>query len=312
MKNLILPFRDDYKKLHCMNEQFYNFGKFFPFKIYCNKGRFLPFICPFESNVEFFELINQDGYVVQQINLEDISHYVVASLGRRYFVYSGGTVNCLDLDDCEPYCIKIGRFYSEFFWVADTEGMTKIEFSNEKSIPNVPYARGFKQWFWTEHKIASPEQNVFQVQTKDELDNVTVTYSKITDTYNFQWYNAPDFVKEFLKSSEVLDKVIISRENLFIECLPKQAKLKESRVEGYTSLFDIEFSIISKDFVEVGCEDFEFIYDESYGTVKPRVNEDCPPSLGIDIVIDVCNEEEAIINIPKKPTTFHAEVVYNQ
>jgi hypothetical protein len=312
MRYLVLPFYDNFSKLHINDEELYNLYPFTPFRIYTRSDRLIPFIAPLSSLFTSIIIRTINGVIAQTITKEDIAHKVIKNGSKKFIVYDGGLINCLALDECEPYFIQVGNWYSELFWVSDNENLTKIELANKKSIGSVPYELGFKQWFWTDHRLVEPEQDTFQIQTKDEQNNINVRYSKITDTFSFEWYNVPYFIKEVLKSSEIIDTVSITQKDRTIKATAKQSKLKEKRVDGYATLFNLEYSITSDANTEDSyCSDSTFVLDSSYNEVIPTENLNCPPFEGIEEIAVNCLEDGIFGINTDCDYDFFAEVIYD-
>lgn len=307
MRYAILPFYDDFSKLHINNDEVYNFYPYTPFRIYSRSTTLLPFILE-GTSISYVKIRDIDGNIHAELSQSDISYSVIRKGLKSYIMYNGGIINCLDLEDCKPYFLEINGKYSELFWVNDSQDLTKIELGNTNSIGDIPYNLGFKQWFWTDHFLPEPEQDIFQIQSKDEQNNVIVKYSKITDLYNLEFYDVPFFVKEVIKTFEVLDDVKLTTASKEVVSLQKQCEVKEKRVEGFKTLFSVEVLIKSDSVIEDSfCSDNVFTIQSS-NTV---VDKDCPDIAGIDNIISVCEDDGFGDIVNNCETDFFAEVTYS-
>lgn len=300
MRNLVLPFREGTQKQHIYDKELYNFFPYLKFPIFTRSNVLLPFTFKLLYNFNEIYVKDIDGQLVTTIDKSDIQHKIFVKNNEQYLVYSGGKINCLDLDECTFYYLEIEGYESEYFCVSNSDTLTKITFGNSKSLEDVPYGTGFQQWFWVQHGLVYPDQETFQIQRKDQYNNIEVQFSKITDQYNFEFYGVPYFLKEVFKSTEVLDTVIIESEGRVVKCLPQQAKLKEKRITGFRTIFDLEFSVLEEGTeVTNNCQDEIFTVLGGYEEVIPS-DKDCisnNPILGADIDCTPSEYEGLVVTV---------------
>ena len=313
---LVLPFFNDIKKTSLHLSHGYNTSLQSRFKLYSKFDRLLPFVCevgPFCT----FQVVVRDynGEVCGSISERQIKHKIIERGVKRYLVYEGERIGCLELGECKlPYSIQIGNFYSEWFWVADnTENLLKIEIGNSTDFKQIPYSIGFKQFFYIESTIGTPEVDSFSVTSRDARGNVQTTYQKLTETYNFYCLNVPPHVKNVINSMEVLDNVSIKGMGEILISEEKQTKVKSKRNEAGFEFYDVEFAVINKDFEEVGvCEISTFTRTDCFVEVAEEL--ECFSINAIEETgIDCTPEIEPVITPPivtEGTIIFFATVTY--
>lgn len=255
---LVLPFFDDVAKTSLFQRQGYNTSLSTRFKVYSKFDRLLPFVCEVGPDCTFQVVVRDlNGEVCGSISEKQLKHKIYEKGGKNYIVYGGERIGCLELGDCQlPYNIQIGKFYSEWFWVADsTDKLIKIELGNSTDFKQIPYSIGFKQFFYIESTIGTPEVDSFSVTSRDARGNTQTTYQRLIETYNFYCINVPPHVKNVINSMEVLDSVSINSSGERLVSEEKQTKVKSKRNEGGFEFYDVEFSVTNKEFEEVDvCE----------------------------------------------------------
>jgi hypothetical protein len=261
-KYQILPFYASIKETSLFQNQALNNSLRSNFKVFTEFNRLIPFVCQIENDCNF-EIIVRDynGQLVGQITKQQIAHRVFTSQGKSYLVYFGDLIGCLELGECKlPYCLQIGNLHSEWFWVSDSIGsLLRFEIGNSSDFSFIPYSLGFKQVFYIESNLGTPEVDSFSVSNRDSKGVVSTTYQKLTETYNIIINNAPAYIKQAFQSFEVLDYLKLSYKGLEVICQEKQAKVTSKRNELGFSFFDIQLSIPSSDFEEIGvCSEVKF------------------------------------------------------
>lgn len=321
---LVLPFFNEIKKTSLHLSQGYNTSLQSRFKIFTEFDRLLPFVCEVSALVDVcsFQIIIRDfnGEICGNIFQNQIKHKVYLKNGKRYIVYNGERIGCLELGECKlPYSMQIGNFHSEWFWVADnTEKLLKIELGNSTDFKQIPYSIGFKQHFYIESTIGTPDVDSFSVTSRDARGNVQTTYQRLIETYNFYCMNVPSHVKNVINSMEVLDSVRINGSGEMLVSEEKQTKVKSKRNEAGFEFYDVEFSVVNREIEEVGiCDVPRFVVTPCIVEVAEEL--ECFPINAIEVVEFDCaveNEIEKIeIDCDKDCTTeeeiiFYATVTY--
>jgi hypothetical protein len=321
---LVIPFFDDVKKTSLYSKQGYNTSLSSKFKIYTEFDRLLPFVCEINSLMVScdFEVIVRDwnGEVCGRISQSQIKHKIYTKNGKRFIVYGGENIPCLVLGDCKlPYSIQIGNFHSEWFWVTnETSSLLKIELGNETDFNQIPYSLGFKQHFFIESTIGTPDVDSFSITSRDARGNTQTTYQRLVETYNFYLLNVPPHVKNVISSMEVLDSIIIEQSGQTLFSEEKQAKVKSKRNELGFDFYDVEFSVVNKEIEEIGvCEVSKFVGTNCDTEIASELN--CVPINAISEIDVNCNIdnliEDVIINCDsdckEETVLFFATVTYS-
>jgi len=295
MKYLASPFYDNVRKLHIYEKELNNLFPFMPFKMYTRSDRLLPFMLPYLGTCDFTINIRdaKTHSVFQSISSDMLPYTIVKKGTKRYIMYKGDKINCLSLDECAAFYIQFDVYCLEVFFASDDSRLTKFEFGNEYNVGDIPYQLGFKQWFWADFKINPPEQISTQVVTTDEKGNTTVSYSKLTDQYNFTFSSVPFFIKELFCSAEVLTYLSITQGEKSINCIERRATCRATKRGVYNTLFDVNFSILADDFIESGyCVDDEIEVDiETCGNTQAVIAKDCPDELEVTVA---CADENLV------------------
>ena len=296
---LVLPFFNDIKKTSLYLSQGYNTSLQSRFKIFTEFDRLLPFVCEVGNDCNFQIIIRDyNGELCGNIFQNQLVHKLYTKNGKRYVVYNGDKIGCLELGECKlPYSMQIGNFHSEWFWVADsTEKLLKIEIGNSTDFKQIPYSIGFKQHFFIESTIGTPEVDSFSVTSRDSRGNTQTTYQRLTETYNFYCLNVPPHVKNVINSMEVLDSVKINKEGETLVSEEKQTKVKSKRNEAGFEFYDVEFSVVNKEIEEIGiCEVPRFTVTNCVVQVAEEL--ECFPINAIEVVEFDCAVENEIDNI---------------
>lgn len=290
-KYQILPFYGDIKETSLFQSQALNSSLRSNFKVYTEFDRLIPFICEIGSDYNFEILVKDfDGSILGQIKKNQIIHKVFTSGGKSYLVYFGDRIGCLELGECKtPYMVQIGSFYSEWFWVANnTDSLLKIEIGNSTDFSFIPYSLGFKQKFWIESTLGTAEVDSFSVSSRDSKGRTTTTYQKLTETYNLYLNNVPAYLKQVFQSFEVLDSVTLTYKNNQVTCEEKQAKITSKRNELGFTFYDIQVSILSDSYEEIGvCEQSKFTVTNYEVSIPSET--DCVSFNSIETVEVDCN-----------------------
>ena len=318
---LVLPFFDDIKKTSLFARQGYNSSLKSRFKVYSKFDCLLPFVCEVGNDCNFQIIIRDfNGEICGNIFQSQIKHKIYSKGLKKYLVYNGDRIGCLELGECRlPYSMQIGNFYSEWFWVADdTDNLLKVEIGNSIDFNQIPYSIGFKQWFYLESTIGTPEVDSFSVTNRDTRGRTQTTYQRLVETYNFYLLGVPSHVKNVVTSMEVLDNVTFKRAGQILVAEEKQAKVKSKRNELGFEFYDVELSVVNKEFEEVGvCGTSLFVVTPCFVdagnelecfpmTAIKSVGIDCSTESIIEQIIIDCNNTECT----KEDIIFYATVTY--
>jgi hypothetical protein len=316
---LLLKFHKDLNLTSLKLRQSNNVSLKNQFKIFTTFDRFLPFVCEVQNDCSFtVKVLDYYGESLIVLSKDQIPHKIYKVQNKQYLVYFGEKIPCLEMGECSiPYSLKINDFYSEFFWVTDRpDQMVKFEIGNSVDFSYIPYSKGFKQIFYLDTSIESPDISTFTVSSKDGRGVVTTTYQKLTETFEFYWFNCPAHFKNFISSFETLDFVKISNFDSEVLSEPRQCKVKSKRNEIGFNYYDLEFSLPNSEYQEIGvCDDSKFENTSCFVSVP---DDNCEIQSIKNIEID-CNIESDVSEVLVKCETdiieeepfFYATIIYN-
>jgi hypothetical protein len=312
----VLPFYDSLKETSLYDLAFYNYAPKVNFRVYCPYNELLPFKAPITELYCGFILLVKDynNNKIAEISSEKIKHRIVKKGNQRFVIFEGGIVDCLDLGSCKlPYYIQIGQSFSEWFWVSDTSKMTKFELGNEQDLLTIPYSLGFKQYFWLDTKIGTSEIETFKSSSRDERGDVKTKFTKISETFNFYFFDVPAYMKQVFQSFESISNVKINGYKHEITSLKKQTVVKAKRADDNFQIYEVELSIPSDVENILGyCEEPNYLIDsDCTGVLIPQGGVCFEPNV-IQNVEDNCVIEQIV---PQPICTeniidFFAEVTY--
>lgn len=313
---LLLPFFQEINQTSFFKRQALNSFSDRTFRFYTSYNKLLPFICPISNDCTFSIIVkDSSGKLITTIKSTQIKHKVFKKGNQNYLVYFGETIPCLEIGECkEAYCLEIGGFFSEWFWVSDNlDSLTKFEVGNSTDFSQIPYSLGFKQIFYLDLNVGTPEVDTFTVSSRDNRGNVTTTYQKLTETFNIFILESPAFFKQFLSSLEVLDYLKITSKTYSFISEERQSKVKSKRNEMGFDFFDLELSVLSNEIQEIGvCSDNQFDITTCFVDVPTQ---DCEIQTIEKIEVD-CNVESDILDVDidclpnTVPVIFYATVKY--
>ncbi len=314
---LVLPFYDSIRKTSLYDRAFYNSAPNVNFRVFCPYNELLPFVAPLVGSSCDFTLYVKDFYneTVAQISSKQMKHKVVKKGSEKFILFSGGVVNCLDLGSCKlPYYIQIGEYFSEWFWVGDTQDMVKFELTNSQDFLTVPYSLEFKQYFWLNTTLGTSEIDTFKVSTRDERGNTRTKFTKMTENFNFYFFGVPAHMKQVFSSFEALEGVkIISKEQTVVS-LEKQAVVKPKRADSNFSVYELELTVPSDTVNELSyCETPLYSYDVAcVGTITPLLGEcaEIGAISGVEVDCETENELDGVDVCCFDEIDFFATVTY--
>ena len=275
MEFLVLPFFKDPKSSYLYSR---NFGVNNCFRIYTKFGELLPFICPVKRTDFRIEIIDYYGETVRSYPINSYLHKIIKYTGVNYLLFSGGPVQCLDLEPCDiPYRLKIDDYYSEYFWVG-LEGMTKFSLSNHTSIEGIPYGLGFKQWFYLQLPITDFSAEVYQNIVKDEAGGSQVKYTKIYKKYELFLFNVPAWINNIFEALNALSEVkIVTQSEQVLELQQAETDVKSNRHENKFGVYDlvVNFTVSGPD--SGACTETEFTVITDFTEVTNVTVDECLP-----------------------------------
>lgn len=312
-----MPFYDSIRKTSLYDRAFYNSAPHVNFRVFCPYNELLPFVAPLVGSSCDFTLYVRDFYnnTVAHITSQQIKHRVIKKGTEKFILFEGGVVNCLDLGSCKtPYYMQIGTYFSEWFWVDNTEDMVKFELTNSQDFLTVPYSLNFKQYFWLNTTFGTSEIDTFKVSTRDERGNTRTKFTKLTENFNFYFFGVPAHMKQVFSSFEALEGVKITSKEQTVIGLEKQAVAKPKRADANFAMYELELTVPSDKINTLSyCEDALFAYDNVCLGVNTVTVSDCFESGGIESMEVVCFDENGIgeIQVQCLQYDFYADVIYN-
>ena len=314
---LVLPFYDNIKKTSLYDNAFYNVAPNVSFRVFCPYNELLPFIAPYAGVNCNFTLQVRDyfGNLYAEIPRTNIKHKIIQKGSEKFIKFEGGVVDCLDLGGCNlPYTIQIGNFFSEWFWVGNTDNLTKFEIGNSQDFLSVPYRLGFKQWFWLDTNFGTSEIETFRTTVRDERGNTQTKFERLTEVFNFFLISVPAHMKQVFASMEVLDEVRVINGEQEVYCIEKQATSKSKRADSNFASYDIELAIPSSKINEFSyCEDPIFAISTDCNGVDSTQPNNCisiNKITGIDVDCFDINDIENIDVCCFDEIDFFATVTY--
>lgn len=233
------------------------------FKVYAKMGELLPFICPVESANYTLDIVDYFGEVVFSYPKNSFNHKIVSRENKKYLVFFGGELQCLDLEVCEiPYRVKIGEYYSDFFWIG-LDGLTKFELANTSNFGLLPYGNGFVQYFYLNLPIVDFNLDVFQSVTKDDAGDTFVKYSKAFKVYELILSDVPKHIKNVFSSFKAHESVTITtQKGEEIKLIQSETEVKPKRNASNFYFYDLEITVVSSSADEVSaCNDNGFVVE---------------------------------------------------
>lgn len=266
----ILPFYPSYQQISFNHPALYNVnGR--EFRLITRNTDLLPFLCPLPASYSGdFEIAVwnwKEGHIDFRIGPNQINHKVVTYNNQRYMLFTGGRVGCINLARCTPYYLQIGDWYSEVFYgEADVSGLMLLRLGNSKNLPGLPY-KLFSQYVYLDGRLPTIEYESFQKSSIDERGNRSVSYSKITKVYNFDWRQVPSFFQGVLASISLLDSVIVSDLFNTIVINPKNSEFKLTEKQDWFS--SVTLTLRELDEIESSyCSNEEFALDTAFPGVS--------------------------------------------